>query len=187
MHAVDFEALRLLRRQDYDRLVEAGAFENERVELINGLILNMSPQKPEHAFPLRKLMRLLPRALEGGGFTLQVQSPFVAGDYSEPEPDLAAVPDLDYSHRHPDEAGLIVEVSNGAKALQQDLVEMAAVYAGSKVQEYWVVDVTSRCIWVHRQPGQGRWGSITRAGQGERVVVPRTAQSIDVAEILPRP
>lgn len=185
MYAIDRTLVRPLRREEYDRLVESGAFENERVELVNGLILSMSPQKPEHAFPLRKLDRLLQRLFDGTGYAVQVQCPFVAGDFSEPEPDLAVVPDLDYSHRHPDEALLLIEVSNGKKASALDLGEMAAVYAGSRVREYWVLVLEDRCLWLHQQPEGARWDTITRLEEQDSVTVPGTSQRLRIADLLP--
>src|SRR5689334_2995450 len=95
------EKPRPLKRSEYDRLVSMGAFEGERVELLHGTLVAMSPQDPGHTSPIGQLnMLLVPLLLTRA--LVRVQSPIVAEDESEPEPDVAIVPLGDYRHAHPD-------------------------------------------------------------------------------------
>src|SRR5262249_61644787 len=89
------EGFRPLRRVEYDKLIELGAFQNEHIELLEGLLVPMSPIGPPHSSSVQKLNELLlPKLL--GRATVRIQSPFAALEISEPEPDVAVVPLGDY-------------------------------------------------------------------------------------------
>jgi len=102
------ERVRPLRRTEYDLLVVAGAFEGERLELLSGALVEMTLQGTRHSESVARLCRLLTRGLPDQ-YVVRAHSPFAATDDSEPEPDLAVVPDEDYSARHPSTAFLVVE------------------------------------------------------------------------------
>jgi len=85
--AIELGDVRPLRREEYDRLVESGSFQDERVELLHGVIVRMSPQGSRHAWCVRRLTMLLVPAVAGRA-EVQIQSPFAADDDSEPEPDV---------------------------------------------------------------------------------------------------
>jgi Uma2 family endonuclease len=160
---LDASDVRPLRRVEYDRLVELGAFETERVELIEGLIVRMSPHGPKHDGTIDILVEELTRQL-GDRARVRVQCAFVAGDQSEPEPDIAVVPKADYRSEHPRRAHLVVEVADSS--LERDRGAKAAMYAASGVEDYWVVDVAGKAIEVHRQPTAGGYRSVQRITTG---------------------
>jgi hypothetical protein len=83
--------IRPLRRVEYEKLVEHGAFVDERLELVEGLLVPMSPIGPSHGSSVQKLTHVLVVALDGRA-GVRVQLPFAALDTSEPEPDVAVVP-----------------------------------------------------------------------------------------------
>lgn len=141
------ERPRPLRRAEYEHLVEAGAFTDERIELLEGVLVSMSPQGTEHADIVRRLTMLFVR-LVGDRALVSVQCPFAASDDSEPEPDLALVPHGNYRGAHPTRAFLIVEVAESS--LRKDASIKADLYARSRVDEYWVVDLNARSVLVHR-------------------------------------
>lgn len=151
------ERVRLLKRSEYDRLVELGAFEDERLELLHGIIVAMSPQHAPHAWAVQCLTKLLVRALGDRG-DVRVQLPFIASDDSEPEPDVAVVVLQDYSEEHPSKALLIIEVAD--ESIHRDLEIKPAIYAASGVADYWVVDIQKRCVHVHRDPVGSHYGAI---------------------------
>src|SRR4051794_7475291 len=91
--------LRPLKRAEYDRLVELGCFEHEKIELLDGQLIAMSPQGPAHMDVTTTLTMLFAQAV-GNRALVRVQGPFAASDDSEPEPDLALVPNQDYSRAH---------------------------------------------------------------------------------------
>src|SRR5258705_7967248 len=117
---------RPLRRVEYDKLVELGVFEGERIELLEGRLVYMTPPGPPHASTVDKLMELFFRGL-GDRARIRVQSPFAALETSEPQPDLAIVPRADYEREHPSRADLVIEVSDSS--LRYDRGPKLPVYA----------------------------------------------------------
>src|SRR5262245_31776495 len=109
-------------------MAELGLFADERVELLYGVIVRMTPKSPPHDSGIDTLTELLVLALHGKA-TIRVQNAFAASDHSEPEPDLAVVPKADYSRAHPTAAWLIVEVAHSS--LRTDRGVKAKLYAES--------------------------------------------------------
>lgn len=143
--ALQSEQQRLLRRTEYDRLVALGFFENERVELLGGALITMSPQGPRHAAVIERLtMLLVPSVL--GRATVRVQSPLAAGILSEPEPDLVLVAPGPRPHGHPHTAFLVIEV--GETSVAKDRVIKSSIYAACGVPEYWIVNLPENVIEV---------------------------------------
>jgi Uma2 family endonuclease len=155
---------RRLTRAEYDRMGELQFFRGERVELIHGTVVRMSPIGPSHSSMVGRLNELLlPRLL--GRATVRIQQPFIAHDDSEPEPDVAIVPSGRYNDRHPDSALLIVEVAESSLAYDRETKGL--LYAASGVPEYWLVDVGGRAVEVYRNPEGGRYALARRALGGE--------------------
>lgn len=141
--------IRPLKRAEYDRLVAAGAFEGERVELLDGQVTRMPPPHgPEHDGTIHVLLKWLSARLDDRA-DVRVQSAFAATDDGEPEPDLAIVPPGDYRDAHPSIAHCIIEVA--VTSLVYDRAK-AATYARAAVPEYWIVDVGRGVVEVHRDP-----------------------------------
>ena len=160
------EKPRPLKRVEYDQLVKLGVFEDERVELLYGTLVAMSPQDPQHTSPIGRLTMLLVPALAARAI-VRVQCPLVACDESEPEPDFAIVPLGDYRADHPDFANLVIEVA--ASSLKKDRGVKAPLYARSGFQEYWLVDVPGRCIEIRRRPRDGRYDELRTLRTGESI------------------
>ena len=177
------ERIRPIRRVEYDRMVELGLFEDERVELLAGVLVEMSPQGVPHSYAIRELTELFVLGLRGRA-KVGPQLPFALDDDSEPEPDLAITPAPDNAREHPSRAYLIVEVADSS--LRKDRRIKAALYAAAGVEEYWVVNLVDGVVEVHRQPGAGGYESITVAGRGETVSPLRFPDlAIHVDAILP--
>lgn len=158
------EEVRPILRREYDALVVQGAFADERLELLRGVIVRMSPVGTDHASVVERLneifiQRLVPRA------TVRIQSPFAASDDSEPEPDLAVVPRESYRKEHPTRAWLIVEVAHSSLARDRGL--KAKLYAESGVEEYWVVNLVDDVILVHSEIVGGAYGRVVTHRRGE--------------------
>ena len=92
-------------------MVALGLFEDERVELIDGVVLCMSPEGAPHGATIQRLNQILVLALYPRA-AVRVQSSFAASDGSEPEPDVAVVRAGDYDDAHPSKADLIIEVAD---------------------------------------------------------------------------
>lgn len=147
---------RPLRRVEYDQLIALGAFEDERIELLDGVLVPMNPPGPRHSSAIDLLNLLLVRAL-GDRARIRVQNPFAASDISEPQPDLLVAPLRDYDTEHPAEAYLVIEVAESS--LSKDRGQKLRIYAERGVPEYWIVDVVARRIQVFRNPSGGTFES----------------------------
>jgi Uma2 family endonuclease len=178
------ERLRPLRRNEYDRLVEDGLFADERIELLEGVLVEMTPSGATHADVVGRLTMILAPALVGRAM-VRVQSPLAISDESEPEPDLAVVAVADYQRAHPRQALLVVEVAEAS--LRKDLGVKATVYARAGVEEYWVVDLLARTFHRHTDPTPDGYTKVTTVGPGDILrpgAFPDLAVVVD--DVLPR-
>ncbi len=157
-------------------------FRGERVELVQGIVVRMSPIGPAHASVLRRLEELLILRLVGRA-TISTQQPFLAADDSEPQPDIAVVPVGRYADRHPDRAFFIIEVADSS--LEYDRQTKGALYAASGVDEYWIVDVAGRAVEVYTAPENGRYAETRRLVSGDHVAPASFPDvEIDVADLV---
>ncbi len=149
--ALLLESPRLLSVEEYHRMVAAGILdEDERVELLEGVIVAMTPQSVAHARRIEWLTRFLVRSL-GDEYAVRPQLPLTLGDRNEPEPDLAVVRAESTSEdRHPTGAVLVIEVAG--KSLRRDRRVKAAVYARAGISEYWIVNLEARAVEVLSDP-----------------------------------
>lgn len=134
----------------YHQMIDAAVLgKTDRVELIEGVIVAVSPRSKEHTYAVDELVRILMRAL-GQEWVVRAQGPLTLAR-SEPEPDVAVVLRSlrDSAPRHPHTAVLVAEVARSSLDLDR---AMAAIYAEAGVTEYWIVDVARRCVEVHRDP-----------------------------------
>ena len=125
-----------LSRVEYDRAVEAGAFEPDaRLELIDGNLHAMTPEGSRHAAVMDIVAHYLQRVFRSE-FYIRIQHPLAVDDYSEPEPDIAVVRGAahDYLDAHPTAAALIVEISN--ESLLHDRTVKQRLYARCGIPEY---------------------------------------------------
>jgi Uma2 family endonuclease len=183
LEGVESDSVRPLRRSEYDRLVDLGVFQEERLELLEGRLVEMSPQGNAHAYSIRRLDRLLQRAL-GDRAEVQIQGPIAASDLSEPEPDVAVLEPGDYLDERPQSAHLIVEVADTSRA--KDLGLKARLYAHMQVPDYWVIDLERRQLVVHRQPQHDRYGEVRTLAESEELTLARFPDvRIRLSEVLP--
>lgn len=139
---------------EYHRMIETGILtSDDQVELLEGQIIQMSPQRPPDAATTQRTANYLSRLLLGQAY-IRVQLPITLPPNSEPEPDIAVVRiDMrEYFDRHPaaDDIFLLVEV---AKTTLHDRVNKARIYAIANITEYWVLDIQQRQVYIFRQPG----------------------------------
>jgi len=141
--------------EEYHRLIEAGVFDEDRgVELLDGLLLTMSPKSRAHENAAAWLAERFTLGIDRARFQLRVAAPLTLGE-SEPEPDLAVVERGAPQPYHPAAAALVVEIA--ASSLARDLGAKAELYARSGVGEYWVVDLVGERVVVHRAAEGATW------------------------------
>ena len=185
--------IRRFTRLEYERLIDLEFFRpDERLELIDGMMIVREPQYSPYAVATQLVLRALDRAF-GAGWNVRSQLPIALDDMSEPEPDAAVVPGdpRDYRDAHPTRPVLIVEVA--LSRLTFDRRQKASLYARAGMADYWVVNLVDRMVEVYREPvadssalyGFG-YRSITRLAP-PATVTPLAVPSatIPVADLLP--
>ena len=174
--------LRPMKRVEYERLASEGFFEDERVELLYGMVVPMAPIDQAHVESVAHVHERLLRSLLDRA-RVYCQAPFAASDYSEPEPDVFVVPPGTYWTEHHSKAWLVVEVSKSS--LRRDRAKRS-IYVRADVDEYWIVNQVDSCVEVYRDRRDGAWQSLTKHFRGASVsplAFPEV--QIPVAEILP--
>ncbi len=167
---------------------DAGIFDPEaRLELIDGVILEMSPTKPPHAYAVNTLTRQFSRLL-GDRAYVNSQNPTECDEYSLPQPDvtLAELPHERYSVRHPtwEDTLLAVEVSDST--VREDRKVKVPLYARSERPETWVVNIPQRRVEVYMDPVDGQYRTVTLRFPGE-TVAPSAFSDVEIAvsDLLP--
>jgi Uma2 family endonuclease len=139
-------------REEYMQMAELGVLKpGERTELIEGEIIQMSPQNSPHITAVILMTDAL-RTAFGQGYVIRTQAPIALSEISEPEPDIAVVVGAprDYSDAHPTTALLIVEVSD--TTLTYDRGRKASLYAKAGIEDYWIVNLVHQRLEVYRNP-----------------------------------
>jgi Uma2 family endonuclease len=172
----------------YFALVDEGLLQpDDRVELLEGVVVAMAPQNSPHASGVSRVTHVLIQALTNRA-VVRTQMSFIAGQYSVPEPDVAVVPGRyeDYDQSHPRAALLVVEIADSS--LKQDRLTKAMIYTAAAVPEYWIVNVRGQQVEVHRDPDPAarRYRSVTILRRDETidlVAFPDTTVAVD--DLLP--
>jgi Uma2 family endonuclease len=174
-------------RDEVEQMVNAGLFPDQRLELIDGDLINKSGQEPPHAYAIHlvavRLMAFFPAEV------VQVQLPIEPGvadrGWSLPEPDLSVLAELkrEYAQRHPrgDELLLAVEVAD--TTARYDATLKRDMYARAGVPEYWVLDIGGRRLIVHRRPSGGAFEQIDTLPESASAAA--GGVQIPVSELLP--
>jgi Uma2 family endonuclease len=146
---------RRFTRKEYYRMAEVGILgERDRVELILGEIVEMSPPGRHHRAFVNNLNRVLSRRLPEDT-VVSVQNPLPLSEDTEPQPDLAVLRrrEVPYKEREAwaEDALLVIEVADSS--LPYDRTTKRRLYAEAGISEYWIVDCTAESVEVHREPG----------------------------------
>ena len=181
-------AIEVLRHRftvdEYHRMGEAGIFtEGDRVELVDGEILGMTPIGSLHAACVDRLNRLLVLSA-GEQASVRVQSPISLGPDSEPQPDLTLLrPRHDFyasAHPRPGDVLLVVEVADTTLAFDRAVKVPLCARAG--IPEVWLVDLAGEAVEVYRRPTGDQYAEVRRIIRGEQIVleaIPDLAIAVD--------
>lgn len=138
--------------QDYHGMISTGIFNDRRLELLAGEIVEMSPESPLHYYQAQSNVDYLQSLLKNKAH-VRFNGPITLLD-SEPEPDLAIVktPKTRYIDHHPnrEEIFWLIEVSQST--LNYDLSDKKSTYARNNIEEYWVIDLKNSQLYVFRNP-----------------------------------
>ncbi len=193
--AIDDAPLKTRRwtRVEYERLVDQGIFQgDERLELLDGVLVVREPQGAGHSAAVVALCEVLARAF-GTGYHARPQLPLALDEMSEPEPDIVVVLGgaWDYVAAHPSAAALVVEIAETSLSIDRE--HKTGLYARAGVTDYWIVNLREAALEVYRQPVPAtsapfgwQYQSVRRLVRGASIAplaAPQTA--IAVADLLP--
>jgi Uma2 family endonuclease len=177
---------RLFTTKEFRDMVEAGVFqEDDRLELVDGEIVEMSPIGTRHAACVRKLNLIL-RSV-GERALVDVQNPLGISEDSDFYPDIVLLkPRSDhYAGRIPlaSDTLLVIEVAD--TTLRFDRSIKKPHYAAAGAPELWIVDLEGSRVWVHRKPLDGDYGEVFEARSGEVLTPPDMPDvEIEVADLV---
>ena len=154
----------------FQRLAESGILrEDQRVELIDGQVVEMSPIGDRHASCVRRLNRLFARKLLDVA-VIDVQNPVVLGARDAPQPDLVLLrPRPDGYPKHPRAADTLLLVEVADTTLPYDRDVKIPVYARTGIPEVWLVDLAGDRICVYREPAAGEYANVRLVSRGDTI------------------
>jgi Uma2 family endonuclease len=155
---------------EYERMAEVGLLtEDDRVELIRGEIVQMSPIGGRHIQCVNRLTRILSRSL-GDRALISVQNPLRLPPDTEPQPDLAVLQDRDYGDTVPmaTDALFVIEVADTSR--EYDRATKLPLYAAAGIAEAWLIDLVAARIERHTDPSPDGYQQIALAGRGKTLV-----------------
>ena len=176
-------ARRLFTRAEYHRMGEVRILKpTDRVELIRGEILEMSPIGRRHYAFVNNVSHLLIMGLAGRAL-VAVQGPVVLADDTEPEPDLAVIrrriPPYKEREAHTEDALLVIEMAE--TSLAYDRSTKLRLYAAAGIPEYWIVDCVAESIEVYRTPHAEGYRDVKRVAGAAATVAPLAFPDIALA------
>jgi Uma2 family endonuclease len=162
-----------LNVSQYHQMSEAGILsENDKVELINGEIIEMSPIGRRHAACVDRINRLFSNIL-GIKVIVRVKNPIILNNLSEPEPDIALLqPRADFyesGHPQPQDICLLIEVADSSLEYDKDV--KIPLYASSGISEVWLVDIYEQVIIVYRYPSESGYSDIQTLSRGKKLSI----------------
>lgn len=170
----------------YYQMLESGILtEQDRVELIEGEIVQMSPIGPKHAACGNRLQMLFSRALPAGVFVAS-QYPVRLSDVSEPEPDLALLrgePE-DYENGHPGPADVLALIEVSVSTIEFDRTVKAPLYARSGIRELWILDLSALALEVYRSPSPAGYQQVRVYRRGQSIALQALPEIAFEVEVL---
>lgn len=185
-------ALDLKRRrftvEEYYWMARVGILgEDDRVELIDGEIVEMTPIGHRHAVCVKNLTRTFYHLFDDVA-VISVQDPVHLSDYSEPEPDLALVtpPADSYLSGHPRPRDIILIVEVAHSSADPDRRVKVPLYARNGIPEFWLVDLEQETITIYQDPTPGGYRTARIVRRGEQLAPAAFPdRPIAVSDILP--
>lgn len=168
-----------LKVSDYHKMAEAGILtELDRVELIEGELIDRAPIGGFHATTVDYLNRLLVKQVSDDRL-VRIQNPVRLGAHSEPEPDIAIVRNRRYvkAHPMPKDVLLLIEVADATASYDRDV--KLPLYARHRIPEVWLIDLRNKRVEMYSQPDEQGYRQLLRPGSGE-TIAPTLAPEVSV-------
>ena len=170
--------------EEWHELVDSGVLLGKPVELLEGNIVEMSPEGVEHSYTNQSVSDYLTSLLQGKAHIRDAHP--ITLDNSEPEPDIAVVrlPKTIYRQHHPfpQDIYLLVEVSN--RSLKTDSEQKTITYARNGIPEYWIIDLRNKKLIVHTQPENNIYTQVVEYQSGIITLEAFLDIDIDLGQLL---
>ena len=170
--------------EEWHELVNSGLLEGKPVELLEGNIVEMSPEGIEHSYTNQSVSDYLRDLFKGQAHVRDAHP--ITLDNSEPEPDIAIVqlPATIYRNHHPYAQNIywLIEVSN--RTLKKDLEQKIITYARNGIPEYWVIDLKNKNLIVHTQIKNNSYSKVIEYRSGTIASQAFTQIQIDLDKLL---
>lgn len=181
---------KLLTAAEYEALVDEGILsEDDRVELIEGEVVEMTPIGPPHDSRVIRLSHLFIKLL-GDRALVGVQTSARLSDITQPQPDFVILRRREdyYAKAHPGPSDILCLIEVADTSLRFDRGRKGKLYAGYGILDYWIVNLPKNLLEVRRDPGPDGYASLVTLRRGDRVSLAAFPDLIiDVAELLPLP
>lgn len=177
---------RLINAAEYHLMQRAGILTaDDKVELLRGEIIHMSPRSSQHSNTVRRITQLLYQKV-ASSTVISVQEPISMSDLSEPEPDVALLsqPHSKYQGRHPQPLDVLLLIEVSLSTLESDRTIKLPLYSEAGIPECWIVNLQEGEVEVYRQPLADGYRVSIRYKPGEDIPLPSLGVSLAVSDIL---
>jgi Uma2 family endonuclease len=182
-------------RAEYERLGDLGFFDEARVELVGGKIVEMSPKRPRHSLTAGLTYEVLVAAFRTVDCHVRKEDPLALGEWDAPEPDVAVVAGARraFGTAYPTAAQTLLVIEVAETTVAYDLGDKADEYAAAGIVDYWVINIPAGLVVVLRAPQHDRasetgirYGDRHEYRRGEQITpLAAGAAPVAVADLLP--
>jgi len=165
-------AVRRFTVDEFHRMAEAGILhEDDRVELLDGQIVEMSPINPPHAACVNRLNQLFAPLLAGRQASVSIQNHLVLSPHQAPQPDVAVLryraDGYQTGHPRPADTFLVIEVAD--TSLASDRERKIPLYARAGIPEAWLANLAGDGLEICREPRAGTYTDVRTGRRGDTV------------------
>lgn len=170
--------------EDYHLMIESGVLNNRSVELIEGEIVQVSPESPLHRFTNDSVAEYLRQLLQGQAKVFEAHP--ITLKNSEPEPDIAIVslPNTNYLNRHPNPQDIYWLIEISQTTLEDDLNRKKKIYANAGIDEYWIIDLKNTELIVFKNPSTNDYRSKETLNSGTISPISFPKLKFDLAKLF---
>ncbi|MBK6904860.1 MAG: Uma2 family endonuclease [Saprospirales bacterium] len=170
---------------DYHRMAELQFFPTgQRIELLDGEIVEMSPINSKHASTVGRLAKLLILLLQDQAF-VNIQNPVALDEFSEPEPDLWVAksrPDF-YKNAHPRPEDILFLIEVADSSLAKDRTIKLPLYAAAGIPETWIVNLEEECVEIYTEPSAEGYGQV-KVFRKEELIQTAWVKKLSVSQLV---
>ena len=170
---------------NYHRLAELQFFPTgQRIELLDGEIVEMSPINSKHASTVGRLAKLLILLLQDQAF-VNIQNPVALDEFSEPEPDLWVAksrPDF-YKNAHPRPEDILFLIEVADSSLLKDRTVKVPLYAAAGIPETWIVNLEEECVEIYTEPSAEGYGQV-KVFRKEELIQTAWLEKLSVSQLV---